>query len=266
MLRACFAIAMGVAITAAPLTAQSLDFEFFRTKVEPIFLRQREPGTACFACHTVMATRLRLQPLATGSQSWSEEQSRLNFEAAARLVTPGKPLSSRLLLHPLAPQAGGESEPHTGGKLWNSQQDPEWLTLAEWARTGSGGSAPKAETPTLDFGFYRARVEPIFRNKRKGTGRCVSCHSSRSIFRLEPLPAGRSEWTEEQSRKNFESASKMVVPGDPFSSRLLMHPLAPEAGGDPFHSGGRQWTSQDDPAWQALAAWVRGEAAAGSPR
>jgi cytochrome c553 len=36
-----------------------------------------------------------------------------------------------------------------------------------------------------------------------------------------------------------------------------MHPLAPEAGGDGFHSGGHQFASQDDPDWQVLAAWVR---------
>ena len=32
-----------------------------------------------------------------------------------------------------------------------------------------------------------------------------------------------------------------------------------EAGGDYAHNGGRRWTSQDDPEWQMLAAWVRGE-------
>ncbi len=36
-----------------------------------------------------------------------------------------------------------------------------------------------------------------------------------------------------------------------------MHPLAPEAGGDVFHSGGHQFASQDDPDWQVLATWVR---------
>ena len=40
---------------------------------------------------------------------------------------------------------------------------------------------------------------------------------------------------------------------------ILTHPLDPHAGGDNFHSGGRRWRSQDDPEWQMLAAWVRGE-------
>ena len=36
-----------------------------------------------------------------------------------------------------------------------------------------------------------------------------------------------------------------------------MHPLAPEAGGEPFHSGGKQFASQNDPDWLAIARWVR---------
>jgi hypothetical protein len=73
---------------------------------------------------------------------------------------------------------------------------------------------------------------------------------------LERLSAGTSFWTDEQSRKNFQSVSGLVVPNDPASSRLLIHPLAPEAGGDLFHSGGRQFESKDDPDWKLLAQWA----------
>jgi hypothetical protein len=50
-----------------------------------------------------------------------------------------------------------------------------------------------------------------------------------------------------------------VKPGDPAASRLLKHPLAQEAGGDEFHSGGQQFKSQSDPDWQIIADWVRGK-------
>jgi len=53
--------------------------------------------------------------------------------------------------------------------------------------------------------------------------------------------------------------SHLVVPGHPEQSRILIYPLAPEAGGDAYHSGGRQWESKDDPAWQAIARWVNGQ-------
>jgi YVTN family beta-propeller protein len=64
---------------------------------------------------------------------------------------------------------------------------------------------------------------------------------------------------------NFQSAIHLVVPGNPGLSPLLLHPLAPEAGGDAFHSGGRQFASQNDPDWLALAEWVRGALEGSSP-
>jgi hypothetical protein len=112
---------------------------------------------------------------------------------------------------------------------------------------------------TLDFAVYRERVEPIFLKKRPNHARCVACHeASASNFNLQPLDPGATSWTESQSRKNFESVSHLVVPGNPAKSRLLNHPLAPEAGGDDFHGGGHQFESKDDPDWKIIEAWVRG--------
>lgn len=120
------------------------------------------------------------------------------------------------------------------------------------------GAQPKAK-PTLDYEFYKSRVEPIFLKKKAGHTRCVVCHSeSNNYLRFEQLPPGAKTWTEEQSRKNFEAVSKLVNPGEPMVSRLLMHPLAPEGGGDVFHSGGRQFMSIYDPDWKTMAAFVNG--------
>lgn len=115
-----------------------------------------------------------------------------------------------------------------------------------------------ASPTALDFDYFKTRVQPIFTTKREGHARCVSCHSSGTTMRLEPLPAGSAIWTEEQSRKNFEAVRVKVIPGNPDASRLLLHPLAVEAGGDPAHDGGRHWASKNDPEWQTLAAWVKG--------
>jgi hypothetical protein len=110
---------------------------------------------------------------------------------------------------------------------------------------------------SLDFETYRTQVEPLFAKKRPGHARCFVCHeANNSAFKLQQLAPGTTQWTEEQSRLNFESVSHLVVPGKPTSSPLLMHPLAPDAGGDRFHSGGRQFASQDDPDWKIIAAWV----------
>ena len=112
---------------------------------------------------------------------------------------------------------------------------------------------------SLDFAFYKTNVEPIFLKERPGHARCYGCHSDANrILHLEKLPPDAAAWGEEQSRKNFQSAIHLVVPGNPGLSPLALHPLAPEAGGDAFHSGGRQFASQNDPDWRAIAEWVRG--------
>ncbi len=121
---------------------------------------------------------------------------------------------------------------------------------------------PSAAPVELDFEYYRTQVEPIFIEKRPGLTRCVVCHSGEErVAFLEGLEPGATTWSEEQSRRNFETVSSLVTPGDPLASRLLVHPLEPAAGGDEFHTGGRQFSSQDDPQFRTLAAWVSGETA-----
>jgi len=114
--------------------------------------------------------------------------------------------------------------------------------------------------PTLDFEFFKVRVQPIFLTKRPGSARCYVCHrGTGGVNYLQILAPGAATWDDEQSRKNFDAVRRFVRPGNPTGSRLLMHPLAEEAGGDEFHGGGRHWMSQDNPEWKMLAAWVRGE-------
>jgi hypothetical protein len=120
--------------------------------------------------------------------------------------------------------------------------------------------APHAGAQALDYEYFKSQVEPIFLQKREGHARCYMCHGERSnnALKLETLPPGARSWTEEQSRKNFAVVSRLVVPGKPQASLLLLHPLAPEAGGSAYHSGGRQFENKDDAAWKIFARWVRG--------
>ena len=132
----------------------------------------------------------------------------------------------------------------------------ELRTAALPAEPAASGST---QTATLSYEFFRTKVGPIFLKNRPEHARCYGCHIlSNRIFHLETLSPGNTDWTDEQSKRNFERALEVVVPGDPASSKLLLHPLAPEAGGDPFHSGGRQFASQNDPDWLMMAEWVRG--------
>jgi hypothetical protein len=134
------------------------------------------------------------------------------------------------------------------------------LFLMAAVALSAGLACELGAAPALDFEVFKAKVEPIFLEKRTGHTRCYVCHAeSNNNFRLEKLPAGQTVWTEEQSRKNFEMIAKLVNPGDPGTSRLLLHPLAPEGGGDAFHSGGRQFADTNDPDWKTIAGWVKGE-------
>jgi hypothetical protein len=131
------------------------------------------------------------------------------------------------------------------------------VVAAALAVLGVSGSAWSQE---LDYGAYKTNVEPIFVTKRAGYTRCVVCHAgANNAFRLERLPADSNTFTEDLSRKNFETVTRLVVPGRPEDSRLLIYPLVPEEGGAAYHSGGRQWPSKSDPNWQAIARWVNGQ-------
>lgn len=110
----------------------------------------------------------------------------------------------------------------------------------------------------LDFATFKSTVEPLLLEKRPGHARCVTCHSTGTAFRLQPLAKGETMWSEEQSQKNFEMIKRFVLPGVPAKSRLLVMPLAHEAGGTEFHPGGKHWESQSDAEWKKLADWVNG--------
>lgn len=241
-------------------TAKGLDYEFYRDSIEPIFLRHRGgfvgSDTSCVACHTTQANApLGLQPLTVEGDNvfWTEEQSRQNFENVAMLVNPSDPASSRLLLAPLAPAAGGER--HSGGIFWDTNQHAEYRVVADWIATGNP-TATADPIVDVDFEFFRSCVQPIFVNPIDNAMPCIECHSGEFAV---PPPAN-SYWTEEQSRQAFEDLIYLIDPGRPESSRFLHKPLHPNAGGDLMHNGGRRWFSADDPERMALADWVRGEA------
>ena len=135
--------------------------------------------------------------------------------------------------------------------------------IASWALVLAGllsqqPSAPAASSGSLNFEYFKTKVQPIFLAKRPGHARCIACHSSGTPLRLQPLAKGSTTWTDEESQKNFVAIQRVAAPGN-LKSRLLMHPLAEEAGGDFFHNGGKHWNSQDDMEWQTLKAFVLGQ-------
>lgn len=136
-------------------------------------------------------------------------------------------------------------------------------TVVSWSlmMVGLAGQQAGAQsaTPALDYEFFKARVQQVFVAHRPGHARCVACHGAGGNLHpaLVPLPPGGVGWNEADSRKNFAEFSRVVSPGN-LKSRLLVHPLAEAAGGDAAHGGGKHFSSQDDPEWLVLKAWVMG--------
>ena len=115
-----------------------------------------------------------------------------------------------------------------------------------------------ASAQTLDYEVFKANIQPIFVTHRDGYTRCMVCHAgANNAMRLER--PGANGFTEEQSKKNFETVSRLVVPGKPDESHLLLYPLVPQEGGSAYHSGGRQWPTKQDPNWQTIARWINGQ-------
>jgi len=93
-----YVVAFQLALTCAG--AQSLDFKFYRTRVEPIFLKKRPGHARCYGCHILPNRVFHLATLSPSATDWSEEESRQNFESIQRLVVPGNPEASPFLFLP----------------------------------------------------------------------------------------------------------------------------------------------------------------------
>ena len=131
-----------------------------------------------------------------------------------------------------------------------------WLAVAIGVLT----TPITAGAQELNYDFFKGKVQPIFLKKREGYTRCIVCHAgANNAMRLTPLQTNATAFTEEQSKTNFETVSRIVLPGKPMESHFLTHPLQPEAGGGMYHSGGRQFISTDDPDWQNMRDWVNGK-------
>lgn len=128
------AVAFVVAVAAGALSqahsqpaSAALDYEYFKTKVQPVFLTKREGHTRCVVCHTQNNAPFHLVKLSPGAKEWNEQQSRQNFQLIQRVAIPGS-MDSPIVKHPLAETAGGDPH-HGGGQQFESQNDSAWQAL-----------------------------------------------------------------------------------------------------------------------------------------
>jgi hypothetical protein len=257
------------AVAAAPVAAADVvqerpGFAYYRQNVEPIFARprgypDRTELAACVMCHVWQTSvRFDLEDMTETPDgwTWTEVQSSLNYDMVTKLVNASDPASSKLLTKPLATSAGGEV--HTGGTFWESTDDPEYHAVLEWIEMLPAGQFTPPPAPALDFEFYRTCVQRVFTNPRPGHLSCTACHGGGQAG-FAPAAANGTSWSDAEARRGFQAIQRVIVPGNPEQSRWMLKPLHPDGGGSYTHNGVRRWPSRNDPEWQMLAAWVRGE-------
>src|ERR1700722_1168824 len=85
-----------------------------------------------------------------------------------------------------------------------------------------------SQAATLDYDYFKAKVQPIFLTKRAGHARCVMCHAeANNMLKLQKLPEGQSNWGEKDTRQNFDTVSKIInAVDDHINAKILIHPLA----------------------------------------
>jgi len=248
----------------ATLDLERRNFDFYRENVEPLFARprgypDRGEDAACVMCHTWQTSlRFHLENMTETPDgwTWTPAQSTLNYQVVTQLVNASDPATSRLLTKPLAATAGGVG--HTGGTYWDSTDDPEYQVVLDWIEMLPPEQFTPRPQPTLDFEFYRSCVQQMYQTPRYGQLSCQQCHAG-GFAGFAPRAANGTAWTEQEARRGFEAIQRVILPGDPVQSRWLLKPLHPDGGGSYTHNGVRRWQSRDDPEWQMMAAWVRGE-------
>jgi len=65
-------VAVAANLQAATASAQSPDYEFFKARVEPIFLKKKPGHTRCYVCHAESNNAFRLEKLPPGAKFWTE--------------------------------------------------------------------------------------------------------------------------------------------------------------------------------------------------
>jgi hypothetical protein len=103
-----------------------------------------------------------------------------------------------------------------------------------------------AADPKPDYALFKERIEPTLQQV------CAACHAGkgRGQFALVVHAPG-APFPEADHRKNYETALRLVVPGNPDKSKFLQKPLANSVDGVPHGGGDRIF-----PGTEAHRAWL----------
>ena len=74
--------------TASIPSESALDFDFFKTNVEAIFVKERPGHARCYACHSEPGRIFHLEKLSAGSVAWTESNRAGTFRRFPGLSHP----------------------------------------------------------------------------------------------------------------------------------------------------------------------------------
>jgi hypothetical protein len=98
------ALAVSTAITAAP-TAPKLDYEFFKSRVEPVFLTKRPDHARCYVCHVESNNAFRLDSFHPGRVPGPRNNRAATLRWSRHSSTRGIPIQADCCFIPLPPKA-----------------------------------------------------------------------------------------------------------------------------------------------------------------
>ena len=115
----------------------------------------------------------------------------------------------------------------------------------------------------LGLSTFRSKVNPLFYQAGEDGFSCARCHATHSVLRIGEVAPGQGSGIE-SLMINYNSALKVVNPGDPEASLLLRKPRSPLGQGSPdpssptglTHVGGPRWEGVEHPAYRAILQWL----------
>jgi HEAT repeat protein len=118
-----------------------LDYDYFVERVQPIFGRTGPDGQACATCHQTHTIFRLSRP--GRDDSFSEEQSKLHYRSALKVVDLADPERSLILQKPLADARDEgvldqKSLSHGGGIRWTGSEDSAYRTILAWINGAKG--------------------------------------------------------------------------------------------------------------------------------
>lgn len=162
---------------------------------------------------------------------------------------------------------------HFKGQVFQSREDADYQTLAEWTASVSDGTEGADQPPlTANEQLFSSHVYPLLIDRGCAT---ATCHGSLmfggATFHAPALPGTHSLSTADLRATYGEAKRNLSLWGDPLKSRLLAKILPPEHGGIAHKGGNDVFLAQEseggkDPRQSAtvksILTWIEAERAA----